>query len=108
MKQRNLLIILVPILILTVLWVISNVYHSHVNSTISLPVATDIIPIQGTFNQDAIERIKARKRIEVLNQINVNISETPSPTPSPGPNLENETSSQSAETDSGNSTDTEE
>lgn len=83
MKQKNLVIILIPIFVLTVLWVISNVYHSYVNSTIELPVADQIIPINGSFDTKTIQEIKARTRTNPLDE--APISGTPSPAPSSSP-----------------------
>jgi hypothetical protein len=87
MKQRNLVIILIPIFVLTVLWVISNVYHSYVNSTIELPVADQIIPINGSFDTKTIEQIKTRARTSPLDEapISGTPSQTPSSSPTPSP-----------------------
>jgi len=68
-NQKNLIILLSLILIFTLLWVISNVYHSYVNSTIDLPLAEDIRPIEGTFDTNAIDELKTRKRVEATNDI---------------------------------------
>lgn len=82
MKQRDLAIILVPIFILTIFWVIFNVYHSYVNSTIKFPVLEQIVPIQGTFDTNTIEQIKTRTRVNPTDEIITEISGTPTPTPS--------------------------
>lgn len=101
MNQKKLAILLVPIFILTILWVIFNVYHSHVDSTIKDPLNYQIIPIEGTFNTDAIDRIKERSRIDAANELTAPEAEelSPSPSPSPTPELEDETASESAETE---------
>lgn len=72
MKQRDLIIILVPAFILTVLWVIFNVYHNYVTSTITDPLTYQIIPINGTFDTKAVAEIKQRKRVEPANEITIN------------------------------------
>jgi hypothetical protein len=68
-KQKNLIFLLSIILIFTIVWVVSNVYHSAKSSTIEIPLAEEIIPIEGTFDYETVELIKARKRIEVSNDI---------------------------------------
>jgi len=101
MKQKKLAILLVPIFILTILWVIFNVYHSHVDSTIDVPLTTQIIPIEGTFNTDAIDKIKERNRIDAANEFSAPETEdlSPNPSPSPSPDLEDETATEAAETE---------
>lgn len=95
MKQRNLVIILIPVFILTISWVIFNVYHNYVSSTISDPLSLHIIPIQGSFDTQTIEEIQQRKRVNPLNEIIIQISGTPTPTP----DIINEEASPSSEVD---------
>ena len=66
MKQKDLLILLIPTFIVTILWIIFNIYHNHVTSTITDPLSIQIIPIDGKFNKTSLESIKNRKRIEPL------------------------------------------
>lgn len=89
------IIILVPAFILTVLWVLFNVYHNYISSTITDPLTHQIIPIEGSFDSDTIEEIKQRKRVEPANEIVIEVSETPTPTPQ----LEDEGATLSAEID---------
>jgi hypothetical protein len=63
MKQKDLLIIISSVFILTLLWVIFNIYHSHVSSTITDPLIYQIIPIEGKFDTATINKLKERKRI---------------------------------------------
>lgn len=95
MNQKKLTIILVPILILTILWVVFNIYHNHVSSTITDVQNYQIIPIEGSFNKNAIEQIKKRTKIEAANEISAEISEVPTPSPTPE-SLEDESGSSSA------------
>ncbi len=82
MKQRHLALILVPAFILTILWVIFNVYHNYVSSTITDPLTYQIIPIEGKFDGKTIEEVRQRKRVNPLNEIIVvDDSGTPSPAP---------------------------
>lgn len=79
-QQKQIAIILVPVLILTIIWVISNIYHSHTASTITDPLSYQIIPIQGKFDQETITQVTERNRIDPTNEIAPGTSITPSPT----------------------------
>lgn len=95
MKQRNLVIFLVPIFILTVLWVIFNVYHNYISSTITDPLTYQIVPIEGKFDSATIEAIKQRKRVSPSNEIIVETTDEEI-----DPQLDEEEASESAEIDS--------
>jgi len=68
-KQKNFAILLIPILIVTVIWVLSNVYHSYIDSSIELPLQEEIIPIEGSFDTKTISEIKERIRVNPLDDI---------------------------------------
>lgn len=68
-KQKNIAILLGLILVFTIIWVGSSVYHSFINSTIEIPLAESIIPIEGNFDNKTIEQIKARKRVNASGDI---------------------------------------
>lgn len=85
MKQKDLLILLIPMFLITVLWVIFNIYHNHVSSTITDPLTVQIIPIDGKFNRASLESIKDRKRTEPLFTAPIVEDNQTSPTPSPIP-----------------------
>lgn len=85
MKQKDFLLILIPGFIITVLWVIFNIYHSHVTSTITDPLSIQIIPINGKFDTNTISKIKDRQKIEPLYEAQVSsgaVILTPTPAPS--------------------------
>ncbi len=83
MKQKDLIILLAPLFILTILWVVFNVYHNYVTSTIKDPLSIQIIPIEGKFDTNTIEKVKSRQRINPLYEIQVQLTPVPSPTPEP-------------------------
>ncbi len=85
MKQKDLLILLIPMFLVTVLWVIFNIYHNHVSSTITDPLTVQIIPIDGNFNRASLESIKDRKRTEPLFIAPVKEVDETTPTISPTP-----------------------
>jgi hypothetical protein len=95
MKQRNLAIILIPVFILTILWVIFNIYHNYISSTITDPLSYQIIPIQGSFDKKIIEEIRQRKRINPVNEIIV----TNQASSTPRLEIINQEASPSAETE---------
>lgn len=95
MKQKDFLTILVPLFILTILWVIFNIYHNHVTSTIEDPLNLQIIPIEGKFDTQTVNKIKERQRIEP--NFNSVIDTDLSPTPSPEIEITDETATDSAE-----------
>lgn len=66
MKQKDLLLLLVPFFILVVAWIIFNIYHNSVASTISDTLNIQITPINPSFDTKAIEAIKKRDRIEPI------------------------------------------
>lgn len=94
MKQKDLVLLLVPLFILTILWVIFNIYHNHVTSTIEDPLNFQIIPLVGKFDTNAINKTKNRQRIDPLYEIQSQISATPTPIITPTPE---ETSTESAQ-----------
>lgn len=95
MKQKDFLIILIPIFILTILWVIFNIYHNHVTSTIKDPLTTQTIPIEGKFDANTIEAVKNRQRVDPLYEIQgtptpeeqIIEKVTPTPTLEPEPTI---------------------
>lgn len=86
MKQKEILTILIPVFILTILWVLFNIYHNHVTSTIKDPLSVQIIPINGNFDRKTINDLSKRKKVdpayEVISQ-EENISPSPTPTLTP-------------------------
>lgn len=82
MKQKDFLIILIPAFIITILWVTFSIYHNYSTSTITDPLTIQIIPISGSFDTNAISKIKSRQSVNPLfdSQIQGDII---SPTPTP-------------------------
>jgi len=97
MKQKDFLFILIPLFILTVLWVIFSVYHNYVTSTIKDPLTYQIIPIEGKFDTDTLDQLEGRLRVNPSYEIIVTAPETPTPTPVILDELEEEIGSESAE-----------
>lgn len=63
MKQKDILLLLVPFSLLVVLYIALSVYHNLVTSTISEAVNIQITPISPNFDQKAIMEIRKRQTI---------------------------------------------
>ena len=85
MKQKDLLLLLIPFFIMVVAWVIFNIYHSRVTSTISDTLNIQITPINPTFDKKAIEAIKNRDDIEPIYDLSNSSLATPVPEVTPSP-----------------------
>lgn len=81
MKQKDLLLLLIPFFLMVIAWVIFNIYHSSVTSTISDTLNIQIAPINPTFDKKAIEAIKNRENIQPIYDLSNSSLATPRPTP---------------------------
>lgn len=87
MKQKEYLLLLGSILIIIIIWVIFNIYHNYTTSTIDPNENLIIIPIEGTFDQNTINQVKNRKRVEASLDSIINLTASPSPKISPTPTI---------------------
>lgn len=87
MKQKEYIIVLGSILIVVILWGIFTVYHNLSTSTIDPNENLIVVPIDGTFDRNTINKVKTRKRVDVtLSSLSSpSASSTPTPKPSPTP-----------------------
>ena len=85
MKQKDIILIVIPAFIITALWVIFSIYHNLVASTISSPLSVQIQPISGTFDTGAIENIKKRIEVEPIYQISTSSETSASQAAEPTP-----------------------
>lgn len=69
MKQKDFLIVLVSLFILTILWVVFSLYHNYVTSTIEDPLSYQIAAIEGNFDTDTLSEILERKRVAPLYEL---------------------------------------
>jgi len=79
MKQRDILFILIPTFLLVVLWVIFNIYHNSIESTVSKTVSAEVVPISPDFDFQTIENLKKREVIQPLYEISPVNSSVPAP-----------------------------
>lgn len=63
MKQKDIILLVVPMFILVVAWIVFSIYHNSVTSTIPEALNVQITPIEGKFDKETINNIKKRERI---------------------------------------------
>jgi len=63
MKRGDFLFLLISSVILVISWIVFTIIHQSVTSTISETVASDILPIPGTFDIQTINTLKNRPQI---------------------------------------------
>lgn len=63
MKEKDILLLLIPFSLLVIIYIGSSIYHSIVTSTIPEVVNIQITPISPDFDQKAIMDIKNREKI---------------------------------------------
>ncbi|KKR76768.1 MAG: hypothetical protein UU21_C0004G0035 [Candidatus Levybacteria bacterium GW2011_GWA2_40_8] len=76
MRQRDILLVIIPTFIMVVLWVAFSIYHNHISSTISEPLSLQIEPIGQSFDLNTLDNLKKRERLSpVYENISVESSE---------------------------------
>ncbi len=60
MKQKDILLLIISSFALVVFWIIFNVYHNFVTSTIPETLTVQITPINPSFDTKTITTIKQR------------------------------------------------
>jgi hypothetical protein len=77
------MIIIIPTFIFVIIWIMLNIYHSYISSTIPETVNVQISPITPSFDTKTISLLKERIAITPEYQLNplTNLSVTPSPVP---------------------------
>ena len=76
MKYKDIIILLVSAFFLVVAWIIFNIYHNSVVSTAPEDLKKEIVPINPTFDQSTIDKLKSRAKISPIYDL-----APPSPTP---------------------------
>ncbi len=81
MKQKDIIFILGSSFFVIFAWIVFNIYHGSVQSTIPEKTIRKITPIKAEFDLKTVENIKGRNKIEPLYNITSEPS-SPSTTPS--------------------------
>lgn len=63
MKQKDILLLLIPFSLVVILYIVLSVYHNIVTSTIPETLNIQITPISPDFNEKTIMDIKKRDKI---------------------------------------------
>lgn len=64
MKKADVLLILFLLFVVVSAWIFSNIYHSATSSTISETLNKNIAPIDPTFNENEINSLKQRQKVD--------------------------------------------
>lgn len=78
MKKKDILFILVSTVILAFAWIVFNIIHENITSTITDTLTTEIAPIQPTFDKKIIDILTKRQQVTPLFTLP---QTSPSPTP---------------------------
>jgi len=87
MKQKDILFLLIPVTLLVIAWIVFNIYHSSVTSTISESLGTNILPISPNFDIKTISNLKEREKVVPAFEFKKAEAPTPTLNPTPTPNL---------------------
>lgn len=79
MKQKDILLLIIPTCIFVCFWIFFSVFHSAKTSTISDIQSQSIAPISPDFDTKAVSVLKTREKVEPLFSLSVKIA-TPTPT----------------------------
>ena len=63
-RQREIILLLASMFLVTVAWISFNLYHNAITSTISAPLSADVVSISPDFNTKIIELLKSRQYVE--------------------------------------------
>jgi hypothetical protein len=75
-RQKEIIIILASIFVLSMIWIGFNLWHNAVTSTISQPLNADIQDISPDFNTNSIQILKKRTYIDPLYSVSGQKDET--------------------------------
>lgn len=81
-RQQDILFILISSFVLVIIWIGFNIYHIYITSTISEEIQLQLDPIDGSFDQATIKKLRTREQINPLYQL-ASSSATAQPTPEP-------------------------
>lgn len=83
MKRKDILFLLIPMLVIVILWVVFNIYHSYASSTIPTNLNMQILSISPNFDLKTIDQIKTRKIINPITDLGSQAESLVTPTPTP-------------------------
>ena len=84
MKQKDILLLIISSFFLVALWIVFNIYHNTVTSTIPQALSVQISPINPTFDTKTINALKERVQVTpIYNPLATQSAPLEAPTPSP-------------------------
>lgn len=83
MKQKDILLLSIPLFLMVLFGIGFNIYHNSVSSTIPANVNASLKPIQPTFDLKTIEDLKKRRKIQGVYDLSNPISSPSSQIPIP-------------------------
>ncbi|HSW87888.1 MAG TPA: hypothetical protein VLG12_01875 [Candidatus Saccharimonadales bacterium] len=86
-RQREIIILLISMFIVSLAWIGFDLYHNAVTSTISAPLQEDILPIVPSFDSKVIQNLKQRHYSDPVYTLSSQpeVSATPSGKPQTSP-----------------------
>lgn len=69
MKQKDILLLLIPFSLVVILYIVFSIYHNIVTSTIPEVLNIQITPISPDFDQKTIMDIKNREKVTPIFEI---------------------------------------
>lgn len=66
MKYKDIIILLVSAVFLVIAWIIFNIYHNSVVSTTPEDLKKETLPINPTFDQSTIDKLRSRAKISPI------------------------------------------
>lgn len=63
MKQKDIILLVVPFFFLILLWIVFSIYHNAVTSTIPEVLNIQITPINPAFDEKTILNLKNREKV---------------------------------------------
>lgn len=67
--QKDILIVSISTFGVVMLWVIFNFIHTSVTSTVSNDLQIQIVPIEGKFDTNTIDKLKNREKVSPIFEI---------------------------------------
>lgn len=74
MKQKDILLLLIPFALLVILYIGLSIYHNFVTSTVPEVLNVQITPISPDFDQKAIISIKNREKVVPVFEVNPQVT----------------------------------
>lgn len=82
MKKNNLLFLSIAIFFLVFAWIVFNIYHNSVKSTIPQTLNVQIMPINPNFDTQTLNKLKNRQKVTPIFELQKDLSQSQLSSPS--------------------------